>query len=311
VPSPADVHNGLVTSGPDPNPGVPFVLEVPAFASVHLQVVSPAGEKLATATGFVVQDRHHVPHLITNRHVVTGQNWETGAIEGIGVAPSALVASFPRQGGGMPWVQVVLPLGDEGWRPLWREHPRHGPLVDVVALPLTSGVQDGQVDLVTYPLETDYARLDLTGELYVIGYPLNVDPAMAGGLLGIWMRGSIAWPPQLDWRGLPCMLLDCRTRDGQSGSPVIFWADATKTFVGPHQRVQTGPPAAPTWNLVGVYSGRIHKDSDIGMVWKRSAVEQIVAAGQPPSPDVLVMPLEGDPLARSHDSGNPDSAAAR
>jgi hypothetical protein len=289
---------------------VPFVLEVPAFASVHLRVVSATGEKLATATGFVAQDRQHVPYLITNRHIVTGRNWETGKIEGIGVAPSALVASFSRQGHPMQWVRVVLPLGDVDLQPLWREHPSYGPLVDVVALPLTFDVQDMQADLVTYPLETDYARLDLTGELYVIGYPLNVDPAMAGGLLGIWMRGSIAWPPQLDWRGLPCMLLDCRTRKGQSGSPVIFWADATKTFVGPHQKVQTGPPSAPAWNLVGVYGGRIHDDSDIGMVWKRPAVEDIVASGQPPS-DLTVAPLEGHPFAGSHDSDSPESAVAQ
>jgi hypothetical protein len=77
VSAPADAETGLVTSDPDPNPGGPFVLEVPAFASVHLRVVSSAGEKLATATGFVVLDQHRVPHLITNRHVVTGQNWET------------------------------------------------------------------------------------------------------------------------------------------------------------------------------------------------------------------------------------------
>ncbi len=297
-----------MTSVPDPDPTVPFILEVPAFASVHLRIVSATGRTLATATGFVVLDGDLMPHLITNRHVVTGQNWETGEIAGEGVAPSALVASFPRQGHAMQWVQIVLLLGDEDLRPQWREHPRHGKLVDVVALPLTFDAREKEVDLVSYPLETDNARLDLTGELYVIGYPLNVNPEMAGGLLGIWMRGSIAWPPQLDWRGLPCMLLDCRTRDGQSGSPVIFWADATKTFVGPHQRVQTGPPSAPAWNLVGVYSGRIHKDSDIGMVWKRSAVEEIVAAGQPPAA-VTLAPLAGDPLADSQDSGSPESAA--
>jgi hypothetical protein len=203
----------------------------------------------------------------------------------------------------MEWVPVVLPLGDENFQPLWREHPGYGRLVDVVALPLAFDAQDEDVDLVFYPLETDYARLDLTGELYVIGYPLNVDPAMAGGL-GIWMRGSIAWPPQLDWRGLPCMLLDCRTRKGQSGSPVIFWADATRTFVGPHQKVQKGPPSAPTWNLVGVYSGRIHDDSDIGIVWKRRALEEIIVAGQPPS-NLTVAPLVGDPTVGSTNAGTP------
>jgi hypothetical protein len=61
---------------------VPFVLEVPAFASVHLRVVSATGKKLATATGFVAQDRQHVPYLITNQHIVTGRNWEPARSRG-------------------------------------------------------------------------------------------------------------------------------------------------------------------------------------------------------------------------------------
>ena len=60
---------------------------------------------------------------------------------------------------------------------------------------------------------------------------------------------------------------------------------------------------APTWNLVGVHSGRIHHDSDIGMVRKRRALEEIIAAGQPPS-DLTVAPLVGDPIADSG-SGTP------
>ena len=30
--------------------------------------------------------------------------------------------------------------------------------------------------------------------------------------------------------------------------------------------------------FAGIYSGRIHKDSDIGMVWKRSAILELIEA---------------------------------
>ncbi|MEU5384181.1 trypsin-like peptidase domain-containing protein [Kitasatospora cineracea] len=265
---------------------IPFVLEVPAFASVYIEALTATGVALGSATGFVVMDRAHNHYLVTNRHVVTGRHWETNELGDDGLTPAALRASF-NTSGESGYTQEILPLGDDELKPLWLEHPQFGRLVDVVALPLTFDVAERGIDLVTYPLEMDHARLDLAGELFAIGYPLNVNPDVAGGLFGVWSRGTIAWPPQLDWRGLPCLLLDCRTRQGQSGSPVIFWADATRTFVGPHQRVQSGPPSAPLWNLVGVYSGRIHKDSDIGMVWKRSALEEIINGGVRPTKPIV------------------------
>jgi hypothetical protein len=273
-----------------PNPDAPFVLEVPAFASVYIEALTATGAVLGSATGFIVMDRAHTYYLVTNRHVVTGRHWETNELESDGLTPAALRVSFNKSGQS-GYTHEVLKLGDEDLKPLWLEHAEFGRRVDVVALPLTFDAAERGIDLVIYPLETDHARLDLAGELFAIGYPLNVDPVMAGGLFGVWSRGTIAWPPQLNWRGLPCLLLDCRTRRGQSGSPVVFWADATRTFVGPHQRLQSGPSTAPLWNLVGVYSGRIHADSDVGMVWKRSALEEIISTGVRPS-GIIVDELE-------------------
>ena len=58
--------------------------------------------------------------------------------------------------------------------------------------------------------------------------------------------------------------------------------------------------APGTWQAS---TARIHHDSDIGMVRKRRALEEIIAAGQPPS-DLTVAPLVGDPIADSG-SGTP------
>jgi hypothetical protein len=32
------------------------------------------------------------------------------------------------------------------------------------------------------------------------------------------------------------------------------------------------------WRLLGVYSGRINEQSDLGMVWKLSAIRELVAS---------------------------------
>jgi len=61
-----------------------------------------------------------------------------------------------------------------------------------------------------------------------------------------------------------------------------------------------GPHRPGTWQAS---TARIHHDSDIGMVRKRRALEEIIAAGQPPS-DLTVAPLVGDPIADSG-SGTP------
>ena len=52
----------------------------------------------------------------------------------------------------------------------------------------------------------------------IIGFPLGL---AAGGLLGIWVRGTVPSEPDIDYNALPLMLVDSRTRQGQSGSPVI------------------------------------------------------------------------------------------
>ena len=64
----------------------------------------------------------------------------------------------------------------------------------------------------------DGHRWDVGSELQVIGYPYG----QVGGPFPIWSKGFIASEPDLDIAGLPVFLIDCRSRPGQSGSPV--WA---------------------------------------------------------------------------------------
>ncbi len=251
------------------------------LASLYVQVIDRLGVVQGNATGFVLRNADGTPYLITNRHVATGQN----SLDELRVTPdtppiSVLRVAMHAAGAFGTWLPVVLELGDKDGRPNWLEHPGHGPRMDVIALPLGSTLEKQGISLFTYPRVPPAARMELGTELQVAGFPVGFDPIHDGAPLGVWTRGTIAWHPSLPWRKLPAFLIDCRSRPGQSGSPVVFAASEFTTYRHATGRIATGP----VQELVGVYSGRIHKDSDIGIVWKRDAVREIVEHGVQPEP---------------------------
>jgi hypothetical protein len=261
------------------------------FASQFLEVLSPTGRRYGTATGFFMRNSSGTVFLVTNRHVVTGRHWETNKLDGH-VAPSALRFTVPvsvPSGAAGFWTQIAIGLGDADDLPVWLEHPTHGRRVDVVAIPISETTQDAfgrDLDFVTYASGASPARLGIANDVYTIGFPVGVDPVNHAAF-PLWIRGSVAWPPRLDWHDLPAFVIDSRTRQGQSGSPVVIYADETMACVTPANERAFGP----AWGLVGVYSGRIHSDSDIGIVWKRSALDEIVEHGAR-STDLTVPPLQ-------------------
>ena len=241
-----------------------------------MQVIGPAGTVQGSATGFVLRDADRSPYLITNRHVVTGQNsLHKLQVHGNAPVPSALRIPMHHSQHPGTWRPVVLDLGDPDGRPPWREHPSHGPWMDVIALPLGNVLEEEGLALYDYPQTRPVARMELGTELQVIGFPVRFDPIHDGAPLGVWTRGTIAWPPRQPWRNLPALLIDCRSRPGQSGSPVVFSASEFSSYRRADGRIGTGP----VQELIGVYSGRINDDSDVGVVWKRDAVREIVEDG--------------------------------
>ncbi len=108
-------------------------------------------------------------------------------------------------------------------------------------------------------------------DVSVIGFPFG---RTAGGAFGIWTHGFVASEPEVDFDDLPLFLVDARTREGQSGSPVISYATGGAT---PMADGSTAIMGAGLVNLLGVYSGRINNESDLGLVWKVQAVRDILA----------------------------------
>lgn len=163
-----------------------------------------------------------------------------------------------------------MPLDDNG-APLWLEHPIHTRGVDVVALPIedTAGTDLYAHDFDNFGIPVVWG---VSSPLSIIGFPFG---RSGGRLFAVWLQGWVASEPDIDYDDMPLFLIDARTRQGQSGSPVIFYDDGSGfvSFVDGSVQGGTGKEVI---RLLGVYSGRISKESDIGRVWKARAVAEVL-----------------------------------
>ncbi len=217
-------------------------------------------------------ERETGPYLVTNFHVVSGRDPEahTNVIP-TGAWPDAIRIWHNAAGNLGSWVVKVEPLYDPQGIPLWLEHPVHQSKVDVVALPLTdtAGVAIYSYD----PWAQVRAAVNMAGSLSIVGFPFGVRYA---GAMATWVQGFVASEHEIDFEGLPRFLVDSRTRPGQSGSPIIFYT-TTGNFRDIHGN--TFLASGTIEEFVGVYSGRISEESDLGFVWKASVVRDIIDNG--------------------------------
>jgi len=226
-------------------------------------------QKLSTGTAFIVKLGVRRPLLITNRHNVTGRHQETGELlsKSAGVPDNIVVAHHVRNELGH-WNGIRTPLLDAHGTPLWIEHPTWGEKADFVALPIHS---TQGIDLYPYDLEATGPDIFLGPSeiISVIGFPFDLQ---INGFVAVWATGFIASEPEFDVGNLPVFLIDCRTRAGQSGSPVIAYRNGMAMSSQGASVMYSNPVS----KFLGIYSGRIRADSDLGMVWKASAVIELV-----------------------------------
>lgn len=250
------------------------MLAEPSVQSLYL-VAMANGQELGSGTGFVV---HHdgKPYLVTNYHVAAGRNPITGQPRHpSGAVPDQLVVLhlLTDRTKGLSWQARFETVLTEAGGARWFEHPKRGREVDVVALPLTE--LDG-VELHPYDITGTAPKL-ATGPasaVSVVGFPFGLT---AGGAFGVWTRGFVASEIEIDFDEKPLFLIDARTREGQSGSPVLAYHPGGIAAMANGDSAAYG---AGLVNLLGVYSGRVNAESDLGLVWKLSAVQEILAAKQ-------------------------------
>lgn len=220
---------------------------------------------IGTATGFIVQKGSSY-YLVTNWHVVTDKNPDTGAsLDSLQRTPDRLQILQNAKGRLGEWHWVTEELFDATHAPRWKEHSATNKRVDVVLLPLAS-----VADVDFYPLDLKLRdtpiKVSPAAQISVVGFPYG-EASFEG--LPIWKSGSVASDPDIDYGNSPQFLIDATGRPGMSGSPV--YAIRTSGY----QEEDGDIMMAPGRKFLGVYAGDIDQTSEVGRVWKASALMEI------------------------------------
>jgi hypothetical protein len=252
---------------------------------------------LGPATGFVYKYGQSLA-LVSNWHVFSGVHPLTGSLRNIhGLFPDRVrftlnlfdpktgTASFRREEallvenqGNLWWQHKgyidpngLLKIVDIGVLLLDKRLPDFESVKDkIVSLPAIVLVTGGptEQDMV---VESGYPRV--AAEVFILGYPKGLSMQ---GVMPVWKRGSIASEPLFDVMDqAPAFLVDAATRDGMSGSPVLYFGDEITDALGHPVAVGSGEP----W-LVGVYAGREgvtqeEMDMTLGRVWHRRLLDEV------------------------------------
>lgn len=244
---------------------------------LHVECRCAGATAVSSGTAFaVVKDGRD--YLVTNGHVVTGRHPITrDQLCDKGFAdPDTITVWFHAKGALGTWHSRELPLRDDSGQPNWLEHPL-GLLIDVVAFPITL-----DPEVMVYPLDLTLADTDMSivpsESVSIVGFPFGLS---VNAKWPIWKTGHIASDIDLDFTTtnpdgsnltLPCFLIDATTTSGMSGSPVVarrvgIYRDGAGNLI-------SGGEAN---RFLGVYSGRVRQDADLGMVWKPRVLAKIIS----------------------------------
>jgi len=245
-----------------------ITIAIPSVRSLLIEMRS-GNQSLGTGTGFVVTAPAG-PVLMTNRHNVTGRRQDNGQpLSPTGGIPDAIRIVHNRAGSLGTWLVKEEALYT-GTAHRWIEHPVLKARADFVALPLTdlNDVELYRYDVVNPGPPIRYGPAQT---ISVIGFPFGIQ---AGGSLAVWATGFVASEPDIDFNDLPIFLIDCRSRQGQSGSAVIAYANGGMFAM---EDGSSAVMAGEVIRLLGIYSGRINEQSDLGIVWKTAALNELVS----------------------------------
>ena len=277
-----------------------------SLTTARTNVFNSQGKHLSTATSFFYEATSSQLFLITNWHVVTGRSPSAPSNSENGAVPCTIKVRLHKKQAKVEdksnivtseVQEIDIPINaEDGNDPVWLEHPEHKFGVDVVGIQIPNHLEFRErfsINVVNKWKEyhNDYEP-EAMDEVFVIGYPWGLSStANRGGGLPVYKKGCIASDPIIDFRRLPCVLIDCRTTSAMSGSPVI--ASRTGLFM-PDGKMSANSVFGTVSNFLGVYSGRLYGEkavegygeevSEIGIVWKASVLETITQSGIPGIP---------------------------
>lgn len=249
-----------------------IVLSVTTFSAFQINLKFD-DKVLATGTAFFTSVGKRVL-LVTNKHNVTGKNPQTEEHldKKFGDVPNAMSVLIPitsQKDEGFVcenwrWFHIPLYVDGDEEKPAWVEHPDKQ--VDLVGFKFNP--REVNIKNLILPADGTDLAMQVCNRVNVIGYPFGVSTDN----FPIWSTGYIASEPAIDVNEKPLMYIDSRTRQGQSGAPVVRFFHPGETV---HIDGKSYMAKQPQVYLLGIYSGRIHCESDIGMVWKKRAIIEL------------------------------------
>ena len=254
---------------------------------------------ITSATGFIYRYAKTYA-LVTNWHVLTGINPDTGKNidDRYASRPNRVkfylniftdtIGQFDIK----PFSADLLK--DE--QPIWFQLPQSNPPIDIALIELESIIEDfdqikerighlqgGQMlvymDEQNAPKFAYHAYPRVGAEVFILGFPKGI----SHGSFPIWKGGSIATEPLHNvarrgaTSGAPVILVDAVTRDGMSGSPVLYFGSEVVGDFGP-STAETGMS-----RVVGVYAGREgvtpeENSMSLGRVWRVELLDALFSA---------------------------------
>lgn len=229
-----------------------------SFQSLSLEVYSD-NINIDNATGFVVE-KNNKYYLITNLHVVTGEDYFSHAIIDKDSRKPNWIAIWHNGQKLGSWVKFGEPLYDKNNNKRWIECEVAGKVLDLIALPLTNTPPEIKL----FPLhlnEFNENVLALPGfSASIIGFPHGL---ASDGKFAIWKTGHIASDLDLNSNGLPMFMIDATTRPGMSGSIVVLRMSPYMQNNGTHVGIGT--------RFLGIYSAQSDLE-ELGYVIKPIAL---------------------------------------
>jgi hypothetical protein len=226
--------------------------------------------------------------LVSNWHNFSGRDSQTGmAMSPTGGLPDRVTFTSYKQVSEadadglfeMLPTRVTVPLYDKDLSgPRLLHHPKFGRRVDIAAIDVSEAVTGLEVSQVNVVEGDAVLQPFVSQDVFIVGYPLGL---ITGAPSPIWKRGTIATDPTFNPDDLPKMYVDSATRIGMSGSVVVARHIVFGRSITKKDGTETAPLLYAVRDIVvGIYSGRLGADlvqAQLGIVWKRSAVEETVS----------------------------------
>ncbi len=247
---------------------------VNVLSAVSLPLELRANENpIGTATGFFLK-RHGNEYLVTNWHVLSGRDPNTGQPRhSSGAIPDSFRIKLHLQDEVGSYIYgVKYDLLDIDGNPQWLQH-RNGQEYDVACLMLRNRPENSTI-YDAYVSHNPNMEVSVGDEVFILGFPRGMSHQR---IFPIWKRGTVAAEPHIEREDKkPMLLVDSATREGMSGAPVYRYATGIVPMTDGSTAMYNGYCA----RFIGAYSGRYISEQEneiqIGRVWTEQAILEMI-----------------------------------